>query len=252
MTETEKFAKIISDSENIAFFGGAGVSTESGLKDYRSRDGIYNTAVNYGLPPEEILSHGCVLGNPELFYRFFRDYFITDTKPGFTHKALAELEQMGKNVAVITQNIDGLHQRAGSRRVYELHGTASKFYCVNCGEEYDLDYVRNSSQNVPKCEKCSGLVRPRVTMYGEMLDGKVVDAAIRAIANADVLIIGGTSLAVQPAASFVGYFGGEHTIIINKEETPYDSRAELVFHESIGDVFRRVMKILREKSEENP
>lgn len=244
MTDIEKTAQIIKNAKRIVFFGGAGVSTESGLKDYRSADGIYNTAVNYGLPPEEILSHDCVHGNPELFYRFFRDYFITDAKPSYAHRFLAELEKSGKHVVIVTQNIDGLHQLAGSSHVCELHGNASSFYCVNCGEEYGLEYVKNSKENVPHCEKCKGLVRPHVTMYGEMLDNSVIEDALNEIATADVMLIGGTSLAVQPAASFVGYFNGEHTIIINKEATPYDRRAETVFHDSLGDVFRQLNKLI--------
>ncbi len=244
MTDIEKLAIMIKEAKRIVFFGGAGVSTESGLKDYRSADGIYNTAKNYGRPPERILSHDCVLGEPELFYRFFRDYFITDAKPGFTHEFLAKLEKDGKDITIVTQNIDGLHQRAGSKKVCELHGNASEFYCVNCGEEYDLDFVRNCQENVPRCKRCSGLVRPHVTMYGEMLDSDVIERAVSAIANADLLIIGGTSLAVQPAASFVGYFTGAHTVIINKETTPYDKRAELVFHDGLGDVFRQVAKLI--------
>lgn len=244
MTNIEKFAHIIKSSSRIVFFGGAGVSTESGLKDYRSADGIYNTAKNYGVPPEEILSHDCVYNNSELFYRFFRDYFITDAKPGYTHEFLANLEQSGKRITIVTQNIDGLHQKAGSSHVCELHGNASEFYCVNCMEEYDLDYVKNYKENIPKCKRCGGLVRPHVTMYGEMLDNEVISDALNEISSADVIIIGGTSLAVQPAASFVGYFNGEHTIIINKETTPYDSKAEMVFHDSLGEVFRKVSKLL--------
>ncbi len=244
MTDIEKLSDIIRNAKSIVFFGGAGVSTESGLKDYRSADGIYNTAKNYGVPPEEILSHDCVHGNPELFYRFFRDYFITDAKPSYTHKFLAQLEKSGKRVTVVTQNIDGLHQKAGSTHVCELHGNASKFYCVNCLEEYGLEFVENYSENVPRCKRCGGLVRPHVTMYGEMLDNDVIADALNEIATADVMIIGGTSLAVQPAASFVGYFTGEHTVIINKETTAYDRKAELVFHDSLGNVFNQVSKLL--------
>lgn len=244
MTDIQRLAEVISSSNKIVFFGGAGVSTESGLKDYRSADGIYNTAVSYGRPPEMILSHDCVLNEPELFYRFFRDYFITDAKPGFTHRFLAGLEKDGKDITVVTQNIDGLHQKAGSKKVCELHGNASRFYCVSCGEEYGLDFVVGCGESVPRCKRCSSLVRPHVTMYGEMLDEGVINAAVSAIAEAELLIIGGTSLAVQPAASFVGYFGGDCTVIINKESTPYDKRAELVFHSGLAEVFGQVAELI--------
>lgn len=239
-----KLANILKDTNEIVFFGGAGVSTECGLKDYRSENGIYNTAKNYGMPPEEILSHDCVYENTELFYKFFRDYFICDAKPGFTHKFLAKLENMGKNITIVTQNIDGLHQMAGSHNVCELHGSASEFYCVSCGEEYGIDFIENSKENVPRCKKCSGLVRPKVTMYGEMLDSNVIERAVSAIASAETMIIGGTSLAVQPAASFVRYFSGKHLVIINKETTPYDSMAQIVFHDALADVFSRVEKVM--------
>lgn len=244
MTDINKFAEILNASRRIVFFGGAGVSTESGLKDYRSSDGIYNTAKNYGMPPEEILSRRCFEKNPELFYRFFRDYFMSGVEPNITHKALVEIEKSGKSVAVVTQNIDGLHQRAGSREVYELHGTTSRFHCRACGAEYDLEYVKQYKELIPRC-KCGDIIKPHVTLYGEMLDDDVVSGALAAISNADLLIIGGTSLAVQPAASFVRYFNGQNVVVINKESTAYDSAATLVFHDGLGKIFTQVLAALK-------
>ena len=243
MTDIQKFASFINESKNIVFFTGAGVSTESGLKDYRSKDGIYNTAKNYGLPPEQILSHTCFFRNTELFYRFYRDYFIVDAKDNITHKSIAKLEQTGKNISVVTQNIDGLHQKAGSTSVFELHGNASKFFCTKCGKKFTLDYVKNSPQNVPLCD-CKGIIKPYVTLYEEPLDDGVVYGAIDSIRKADLLVIGGTSLAVFPAASFVRYFGGDKIVIINKETTQYDNAADIVFHDSIGKVLGDVIKEL--------
>lgn len=245
MNNIEEFAKIIKKSQNIVFFGGAGVSTESGLKDYRSADGIYNTALCYGMPPEEILSHDCFYENTELFYRFYRDYFTVKAEPGNAHKVVAQLEKTGKNVSVVTQNIDGLHQKAGSTKVFELHGNAQKFYCVNCGKKYGAECLE-TNKNVPRCE-CGGVIKPVVTLYGEMLDEKTVSKAIEAIKNADLLIIGGTSLGVYPAAGFIRYFGGEKIVIINKEKTHFDSNADLVFHESIGEVLSNAVKIIDSK-----
>lgn len=243
MTQIEEFAHAIQNSSRIVFFGGAGVSTESGLKDYRSADGIYQTATDYGMPPEKILHIRCFESNPELFYRFFRDFFVTDAQPNDTHRALVRLEKAGKQVSVVTQNIDGLHQKAGSSTVYELHGTTSRFHCHSCGREYGMDHLKSSKTVIPYCE-CGGILKPHVTLYGEMLDDSVVEGAINAIADADLLIIGGTSLAVQPAASFVRYFRGGCTVIINKENTAYDSRVDIVFHDRLGSVFAETMKQL--------
>lgn len=243
MTQIEEFASAIQNSRRIVFFGGAGVSTESGLKDYRSADGIYKTATDYGMPPEEILHVRYFESNPELFYRFFRDFFVTDAQPNDTHRALVRLEKAGKQVSVVTQNIDGLHQKAGSSTVYELHGTTSRFHCRSCGKEYSMDYLKSSKTVIPYCE-CGEILKPHVTLYGEMLDDSVVEGAISSIADADLLIIGGTSLVVQPAASFVRYFRGGCTVIINKENTAYDSRADIVFHDRLGSVFAETMKQL--------
>ena len=242
--QIKQFADMIKECNNIVFFGGAGVSTESGVKDYRSQDGLYNTVKEYGVSPEEILSHSFFFQHPETFYDFYRKYFVVDVEPNNAHKALAELERMGKLEAVITQNIDGLHQRAGSKNVIELHGTASEFNCGACGKGADSKEVVDiiKSGQVPKCKHCNGLIKPKVVLYGENLYDGVAESAVESIANADMLIIGGTSLAVQPAASFVKYFRGRYIVMINKSETEYDNNADLVIRESIGEVFEKVMK----------
>ena len=243
-SDIERFADMLKKSSRTVFFGGAGVSTESGLKDYRSKDGIYHTAREYGRSPEEILSSDCFFGDTELFYRFFRDFFMEKAEPNRTHLALARLERSGMDITVVTQNIDGLHQKAGSSKVFELHGTTSSLHCVSCREKYSLDYLSESSANVPRCRSCGNVIKPDVVLYGEQLDDKVVQEALKAISKADLLIIGGTSLAVYPAAGFVHYFGGEDIVIINRESTPFDSAASLVFHESLGDVFDEAMSLL--------
>lgn len=244
MSDIEKFVNMLRDSERIVFFTGAGVSTESGLKDYRSKDGIYSTASKYGRPPEEILSHDCFFEDTELFYRFFRDFFLGKAEPNSAHKAIAELEKLGKKVTVVTQNIDSLHKKAGSTDVCELHGTAAKLHCVNCSREFTLDCVVNSKTNVPVCP-CSSVIKPDVVLYGEMLDDSTVSRALDAIEKADMLVIGGTSLAVYPAAGFVRYFTGKYTVIINKEATPRDGEADLVFHDGIGKILSEAVDKLK-------
>ncbi len=238
------FARMLRESDNIVFFGGAGVSTESGVKDYRSEDGLYNTVKDYGVSPEEILSIGFFRQNPDVFYHFYRNYFITDAAPNPAHQALSELERMGKLRAVITQNIDNLHQTAGSREVIELHGNTREFFCDSCKKAEDTEKVLDVilQGNVPKCSHCGGLLRPRVVMYGEMLHENVPETAIWHIENADLLIVGGTSLVVQPAASFIRYFRGKHLVIINKLETNFDKNADLVIRDPIGEVFEKAMK----------
>ncbi|MBQ4528563.1 MAG: NAD-dependent protein deacylase [Clostridia bacterium] len=241
-----EFAKMIKECDNIVFFGGAGVSTESGVKDYRSKDGLYATVKEYGISPEEILSHDFFFQHTDVFYDFYRKYFIIDAMPNSAHKALASLEEMGRLKAVITQNIDGLHQRAGSKNVIELHGTAEEFYCVSCGKKAYTKTVLDSikTKNIPKCEHCNSLLKPKVVLYGENLYDGVAESAIDKIENADMLIVGGTSLAVYPAASFVRYFGGKYIVMINKSETKYDGNASMVIRENIGEVFERVMEII--------
>ncbi len=229
--------EIIDQSDNIVFFGGAGVSTESGIPDFRSVDGLYNQKYDY--PPEEILSRTFFMNNTEEFYRFYRDkLIIKGAKPNKAHTALAELEKKGKLKAVITQNIDGLHQAAGSKNVIELHGSTLRNFCMDCGRAYGVDAVENS-KGVPKCE-CGGIIKPDVVLYEEMLDDNAITKAIKYISEADVLIIGGTSLNVYPAAGFINYFSGSHLVIVNKASTSADSRADLVINEPIGEVFGKL------------
>ncbi len=245
MNGIERLKKIIAESENIVFFGGAGVSCASGIPDFRSSDGLYSAETEYGEAPEEMLHIRYMQRKPKEFFEYYKSNMLyADAKPNAAHKALAELERAGKLRAVVTQNIDGLHQQAGSRNVYELHGSVARNYCMRCGCDYPLEHVINSP-SVPKCRECGGIVRPDVVLYGEGLDGFVFAAAERAIAEADVLIVGGTSLTVNPAASLVAYFGGKHFIIINKTPTPYDSYAEMVIREPIEKVLAEAVKGIR-------
>lgn len=231
--------EIIDDSERIVFFGGAGVSTESGIPDFRSQDGLYNQKYKY--PPETIISRSFYDRNYDEFFRFYRDKMIfPDAKPNAAHLKLAELELAGKLKAVITQNIDGLHQLAGSKNVIELHGSIHRNRCLKCGEPYPLDYIINYI-GTPYCEKCGGRIKPDVVLYEESLNSDDIENAVNAIANADTLIIGGTSLVVYPAAGFVNYFNGKHMVVINKSPTNADKNAELVIGDSIGKVFADII-----------
>lgn len=233
-----EFKKILDTYDNLVFFGGAGVSTESGIPDFRSVDGLYHQ--QYDFPPETILSHSFYRSNPEEFYRFYRNKMLfPDAQPNTAHKMLAQLEKQGKLRAVITQNIDGLHQAAGSKVVLELHGSVLRNYCQHCHAFYGLDYILNSS-GVPKCEKCGGPVKPDVVLYEEGLDEHTLSSAVSYIRNAQVLIIGGTSLAVYPAAGLIDYFQGEKLVVINKAPTPRDSYADLLLQGSIGEIFSRL------------
>lgn len=242
LNKIKDFAEIIRQSDNIVFFGGAGVSTESGMKDYRSEDGLYNTVKKYKVSPETILSHSFFETHPDVFYDFYYNYFLnTAAEPNRAHLALAELERQGKLKAVVTQNIDGLHQRAGSRNVIELHGTTLKHYCTACKAVMPNEQIKVLRGQIPRCEKCNHIVRPDVVLYEEPLNQSVIEEAIDAISSADMLIIGGTSLAVYPAANFIRYFNGENIVLINRDETQYDSKASLVFRESIGEVLESVL-----------
>jgi len=233
-----EFKNIIQTYDNIVFFGGAGVSTESGIPDFRSVDGLYNQEYDY--PPETILSHTFYRRNPVEFYRFYRNkMFYPNAKPNAAHMKLAQLEKDGKLKAVITQNIDGLHQMAGSENVLELHGSILRNYCENCGHFHDGTYIMNST-GVPRCEKCGGSVKPDVVLYEEALNDQTINSAIRFIHNADVLIIGGTSLAVYPAAGLIDYFRGDKLIVINKAPTPRDTHADLLIQAPIGKVFSEI------------
>lgn len=237
----EKLREIIEASDNIVFFGGAGVSTESNIPDFRSSKGIYSIYDNLEYPPEEILSYSFFRKHPDYFYDFYRNNLIyKDAKPNDAHIALAELEKRGKLKAIITQNIDGLHQKAGSKNVLELHGSIYRNYCMKCYKEFDLDYILNS-EGVPLCDKCKGIVRPDVVMYEEALDMHVLRKSIEYIQKAEVLIVGGTSLVVYPAAGLIEYYRGNNLILINKSKTPYDSRATLVFNDSIGKILKQAV-----------
>lgn len=234
MSEIETLQKWISESDNIVFFGGAGVSTESGIPDFRSVDGLYNQKYDY--PPETILSHTFYRRMPEEFYRFYRDKMLcTSAKPNAAHLKLAELEAAGKLKAVVTQNIDGLHQAAGSKEVLELHGSVLRNYCERCNKFFDVNYIIEG-EGVPVCDECGGPVKPDVVLYEEGLDSGIMQRSIMRIAEADVLIIGGTSLAVYPAAGLIDYYRGNKLVLINKSSTPMDSRANLVINDSIGQV----------------
>lgn len=228
--------RIIDEAENIVFFGGAGVSTDSGIPDFRGSDGLYTDTEDMEEAPETILSHNYLLRKPESFYSYYKAHMIYPyAEPNDAHYSLAKLERSGKLVAVITQNIDGLHQSAGSQNVIELHGSVYRNYCVRCGENYSLSHILDGEQ-VPRCRKCNGMIRPDVVLYGEGLDNEAFSRAEDAVYNADVLIVGGTSLTVHPASSLVDAFAGEHLIIINRTPTPYDGYAEFVIRDSISKV----------------
>ena len=237
MNNVNELQKLVDKSQNIVFFGGAGVSTESGIPDFRSVDGLYNQKYDY--PPEEILSHTFFERHTDEFYRFYRDKMLClDKKPNKAHLKLAELEKAGKLSAVVTQNIDGLHQAAGSKRVYELHGSVLRNYCRKCRKFYAAEFIKESD-GVPKCE-CGGVIKPDVVLYEEGLDDSVVSGALNAITQADLLIIAGTSLTVYPAAGFIRYFNGDKIVLINRDSTPFDGQADLVIHDKVGEVLGQI------------
>lgn len=236
--QIRELKELIDESSNIVFFGGAGVSTESGVPDFRSVDGLYNQEYDY--PPETILSHTFYRKNTEEFFRFYRNKMLfPNVKPNAAHLALAKLEEMGKLKAVITQNIDGLHQAAGSKNVYELHGSVHRNHCENCGKFYGFEEIYDM-KGIPRCA-CGGVIKPDVVLYEEGLDQTTIQLSVQAIAKADMLIIGGTSLAVYPAAGLLDYYRGKKLVLINKSKTQKDQRADLVIHEPIGEVFRQVV-----------
>ena len=242
MTDIEKLAEILSKSQHAVFFGGAGMSTESGIPDFRSAGGIYNQRLNKNFRPEEMASHTFFMNCTEDFFEFYRTRFVyLDAKPNAGHKALAELERRGILAAIVTQNIDGLHQAAGSEVVYELHGSIRRSFCVECGAPYDVNFILEHKP-IPHCEKCGGIVKPDVVLYGEGLDYETVSNSIQAITCADTLIIGGTSLIVYPAAGLIDYFHGRHLILINKTATRADADAELVIRENIGSTLEKAIR----------
>lgn len=241
MTPQQQLQKWIDESDNIVFFGGAGVSTESGIKDFRSVDGLYSETYDY--PPETILSHSFFMQKPEEFYRFYKDKMLCppEVQPNAAHRKLAELEIVAKKLkAVVTQNIDGLHQMAGSRMVYELHGSTARNRCMKCTRKFDGDYVARS-EGIPRCEYCGGMLKPEVVLYEEPLEEDVIEGAVLAISRADMLIVGGTSLVVYPAAGLINYYRGNKLVLINRDPTPYDRRADLVIHDSIGKVLGSIV-----------
>lgn len=239
-----KLTEILKESNNIVFFGGAGVSTESNIPDFRSSNGLWNEKLQINLTPEQLVSHTMFMRYPEEFFEFYRDKLIyPEAKPNAAHIALAKLEEMGKLKAVVTQNIDGLHQAAGSKKVYELHGSVLRNYCMKCNAFYDEKFILES-KGVPTCPKCGGKVKPDVVLYEEGLDNNVISGAVRAIAEADTLIIGGTSLVVYPAAGLIDYFRGKNLVLINKSTTSADNRADLVIHDAIGKVLGEAVNTL--------
>lgn len=237
MTDIETLQSWIDEAKRIVFFGGAGVSTESGVPDFRSQDGLYRQQWKY--PPETILSHSFFERNTEAFFEFYRAKMLPlEVQPNAAHRKLAELEQAGKLTAVVTQNIDGLHQAAGSKNVWELHGSVHRNYCTRCGKFFDAAHMKNTP-GVPRCT-CGGVIKPAVVLYEESLDSGVLEGAVRAIAESDLLLVGGTSLNVYPAAGLIRYFGGKHTVLLNRDATPYDDRAELILREPIGQVLSQI------------
>ncbi len=247
--QIQELADILKESDNIVFFGGAGVSTESNIPDFRSSNGLWNEKLKINFTPEQLVSHTFYVRYPDDFFSFYKDKLIyPDARPNAAHKALARLEEMGKLKAVVTQNIDGLHQAAGSKTVYELHGSVLRNYCESCHAFYDEKFILES-EGVPTCPKCGGRVKPDVVLYEEGLDQNIINRSVEAMENADTLIIGGTSLVVYPAAGLIQYFRGKHLILINKSETNADRRADLVIHDSIGKVFKEALELMGEKIE---
>ena len=237
MEKLEILKQWIAESKNIVFFGGAGVSTESGIPDFRSVDGLYSQKFDY--PPEVIISHSFYERRPEYFFNFYREKMLPlGFEPNITHQVLARWEEAGKLSAVVTQNIDGLHQKAGSKRVYELHGSVLRNYCTRCGKFHTAEFVKEAL-GVPHCS-CGGIVKPDVVLYEESLDERTIEGSVRAIAKADLLIVAGTSLTVYPAAGLVNYYRGNRLVLINRDTTPYDSSADLVFHDSLGSIFSQL------------
>lgn len=237
MQNIQTLKQWVNESKRIVFFGGAGVSTESGIPDFRSVDGLYSQSFDY--PPEQIISHSFFCKDPEYFFRFYREKMLPlGFEPNVTHSVLSKWEREGRLAAVVTQNIDGLHQKAGSQRVYELHGSVLRNYCMKCRKYYPAEFVRDYD-GIPTCD-CGGIVKPDVVLYEENLSGAVLDKSINAIEQADLLIVAGTSLTVYPAAGLINYYRGNKLVLINRDETPFDHRADLVFHDSLGEIFAQL------------
>ena len=231
----DSLQQMVDESKGIVFFGGAGVSTESGIPDFRSVDGLYHQ--KYDWPPEEILSHSFFLRHTDAFYRFYRDKMLAlDAQPNRAHLKLAQWEREGKLLGIVTQNIDGLHQKAGNRKVFELHGSVHRNYCTRCGRFFGPEYIRDSREDIPHCDACGGLIKPDVVLYEEGLDNDVISGAVHVIRQADLMIVAGTSLTVYPAAGLIQYFRGKHLVLINRDATPMDGNADLVIHDKVGEV----------------
>ena len=231
----EKLQQIVDESKGIVFFGGAGVSTESGIPDFRSVDGLYHQ--KYDWPPEEILSHTFFYRHTKDFYRFYRDKMLAlDARPNQAHMKLAQWEREGKLLGIVTQNIDGLHSAAGNKKVFELHGSVHRNYCTECGKSFSPEYIRDSHEDIPRCDTCGGLIKPDVVLYEEGLDSDTLSGAIHVIRQADMMIVAGTSLTVYPAAGLLQYFRGKNLVLINRDATPMDSNADLVIHDKVGQV----------------
>jgi NAD-dependent deacetylase len=246
MDQLQTLASWINNCESAVFFGGAGTSTESGIPDFRSAAGLYQTEHQSPYPPEVMLSRTFFMSSPDIFFDFYRSKMLhPEAQPNGAHLLLAELEQQGKLKAIITQNIDGLHQKAGSRRVLELHGSIHRNYCMDCSRYYELAQIMDSTESVPRCEECGGIIRPDVVLYEEDLDHNVLMESVEAIEQADLLIIGGTSLTVQPAASLITYFRGRHSVLLNGDPTPYDRHASLIITDRIGKVMGKVSELLQ-------
>ena len=241
----KKLANMIKESNNIVFFGGAGVSTESNIPDFRSASGLFNEKLNKNFTPEQLVSHSFYIRYPEEFYKFYKDKLVyKEARPNKAHIALAKLEKIGKLKAIVTQNIDGLHQMAGSKNVLELHGSIHRNYCTKCNKFFNLDEMLNLDGIIPYCDTCKNIIKPDVVLYEEGLDDNIISKTISSISSSDLLIIGGTSLVVYPAASFINYFKGKNMVLINKSKTPYDSKADLVINDSIGVILYEVIKLL--------
>lgn len=251
----EELTKILAESSRMVFFGGAGVSTESHIPDFRSEKGLYHARQSYGRSPEQMISHSFFLQDTETFFDYYKNNMVyPDAQPNAAHRALARLEQMGKLTAVVTQNIDGLHQKAGSKTVYELHGSVLRNNCMDCHASYSLEYVMDPAHcdhHIPKCEKCGGIVKPDVVLYEEALDEQQITGAVEAISRADTLIVGGTSLVVYPAAGLINYFHGKHLVLINKSRTQADRQADLVIHDAIGKVLDTAVRQLEQQENRN-
>lgn len=245
-----KVVNIIKKSKNIVFFTGAGISTESNIPDFRSKNGLYNCYNKYGFNPEDILSYSFFKTKPKIFFKYYFENIVhINAKPNDGHKCIYEIEKLNYNVNIITQNIDGLHQMADCKNVIELHGSIYKNFCINCSKIFNINYIVKNKPNIPKCDQCNSIIRPDVTLYEEQLDNSKLEKSIKAIKNADILFVLGTSLVVQPAASLINYYKNKNIVIINKSQTPYDRKAAYIFNDSCGKILNKIVHNLRENND---